>query len=91
MGLLGPVVALVLPKDMSPFWTLAPMLVWFAVFFPQAHKEERFLFPVYPVICLSGAYALVAIEDVVRQLRHHFGPFLAHFPSSAPPHTRCVI
>ena len=72
LGLLGPAVALVLAKDMSPFWTLSPMLVWFAIFFPQAHKEERFLFPVYPVICLSGAYALVTIDDLVRHLKHRF-------------------
>lgn len=66
-GLFGPAVALLLAKDMSAFWTLAPMLVWFAIFFPQDHKEERFLFPVYPVICLSGAYALVATEDALSR------------------------
>ncbi|XP_053449655.1 alpha-1,2-mannosyltransferase ALG9 isoform X1 [Nycticebus coucang] len=46
-----------------PYWlTLAPMYVWFIIFFIQPHKEERFLFPVYPLICLCGAVALSALQ-----------------------------
>ena len=33
----------------------APLLLWILVFWTRPHKEERFLFPVYPLICLSGA------------------------------------
>uniref|UniRef100_A0A5F9D2S5 Mannosyltransferase n=1 Tax=Oryctolagus cuniculus TaxID=9986 RepID=A0A5F9D2S5_RABIT len=48
-----------------PYWlTLAPMYIWFAIFFIQPHKEERFLFPVYPLICLCGAVALSALQGV---------------------------
>ncbi|XP_059123825.1 alpha-1,2-mannosyltransferase ALG9 isoform X1 [Peromyscus eremicus] len=46
-----------------PYWlTLAPMYIWFIIFFLQPHKEERFLFPVYPLICLCGAVALSALQ-----------------------------
>nr|XP_055161670.1 alpha-1,2-mannosyltransferase ALG9 isoform X4 [Nyctereutes procyonoides] len=46
-----------------PYWlTLAPMYIWFLIFFIQPHKEERFLFPVYPLICLCGAVALSALQ-----------------------------
>mmetsp|Transcript_17144 Transcript_17144/g.44666 ORF Transcript_17144/g.44666 Transcript_17144/m.44666 type:complete len:545 (+) Transcript_17144:101-1735(+) len=42
---------------------LSPLALWMGIFFPQAHKEERFLFPVYPLICLSGAATLVWSTD----------------------------
>lgn len=46
-----------------PYWlTLAPMYIWMLIFFSQPHKEERFLFPIYPLICLSGAVALSALQ-----------------------------
>ncbi|KAJ8972591.1 hypothetical protein NQ317_002317 [Molorchus minor] len=36
-----------------PYWlSLSPMFLWLAVFMVQEHKEERFLFPIYPLICL---------------------------------------
>lgn len=38
------------------------MYIWFIIFFIQPHKEERFLFPVYPLICLCGAVALSALQ-----------------------------
>lgn len=47
---------------------LAPVVVWAAIFFPQAHKEERFLFPMYPLVCLSGAYTVVTIIGFVAAL-----------------------
>ncbi|XP_074417406.1 alpha-1,2-mannosyltransferase ALG9 isoform X4 [Larus michahellis] len=46
-----------------PYWlTLAPMYIWIVIFFSQPHKEERFLFPIYPLICLCGAVALSALQ-----------------------------
>lgn len=51
-----------------PYWlTLAPMYIWFIIFFIQPHKEERFLFPVYPLICLCGAVALSALQVSFRE------------------------
>uniref|UniRef100_A0A803Y267 Mannosyltransferase n=1 Tax=Meleagris gallopavo TaxID=9103 RepID=A0A803Y267_MELGA len=46
-----------------PYWlTLAPMYIWIIIFFSQPHKEERFLFPIYPLICLCSAVALSALQ-----------------------------
>uniref|UniRef100_A0A3Q3E8Q8 Mannosyltransferase n=1 Tax=Hippocampus comes TaxID=109280 RepID=A0A3Q3E8Q8_HIPCM len=57
--------------------TLAPMYLWMLVFFTRPHKEERFLFPIYPLICLSGAVALsslqVCLQSRVRQWRRPCG------------------
>ncbi|XP_001599180.2 alpha-1,2-mannosyltransferase ALG9 [Nasonia vitripennis] len=46
------------------YYSLTPMYLWVLVFFFQPHKEERFLFPIYPLICLNGAITV----DVVQKL-----------------------
>jgi len=38
--------------------------LWLLIFFKQAHKEERFLFPAYPLILLLSAVTI----DLIRQL-----------------------
>uniref|UniRef100_A0A8C5CXK7 Mannosyltransferase n=1 Tax=Gadus morhua TaxID=8049 RepID=A0A8C5CXK7_GADMO len=46
-----------------PYWlTLSPMYLWMLVFFTRPHKEERFLFPIYPLICLSAAVAMSSLQ-----------------------------
>ena len=42
----------------------SPLYLWLLVFWAQPHKEERFLFPVYPLICLAGAMVLDAGQKV---------------------------
>jgi len=42
----------------------APLLLWLLVFWTRPHKEERFLFPVYPLICLSGAMVIDAAQKL---------------------------
>lgn len=37
---------------------LLPMYIWMAVVFPRPHKEERFLFPIYPILCFGSAITL---------------------------------
>ncbi|EEB12136.1 alpha-1,2-mannosyltransferase ALG9, putative [Pediculus humanus corporis] len=41
---------------------LTPFYIWFIVFTFQPHKEERFLFPVYPLICLCGAVCIHSMQ-----------------------------
>ncbi|CAL1289019.1 unnamed protein product [Larinioides sclopetarius] len=55
------------PKTPPFYLCLAPMYLWMIVFFPLAHKEERFLFPIYPMICLAGALTV----DTVQKIFHH--------------------
>jgi alpha-1,2-mannosyltransferase len=35
-----------------------PMIIWMLIFFTRPHKEERFLFPIYPLFCLSAVVTL---------------------------------
>lgn len=49
---------------------LAPLYMWLAIMFSQAHKEERFLFPVYPLLCLAGAVTLSAVVYRVQRVLH---------------------
>ncbi|PIK57716.1 putative alpha-1,2-mannosyltransferase ALG9 [Apostichopus japonicus] len=52
-----------------PVWlTMMPMYLWILVFFTRPHKEERFLFPIYPLFCLAAAVTLSCIQRVF----HHF-------------------
>jgi len=37
--------------------------IWLVIMFLMPHKEERFLYIVYPVMCLSAAYALAAARQ----------------------------
>lgn len=37
---------------------LVPMYIWLAVVLPRPHKEERFLFPIYPMISFGAAIAM---------------------------------
>jgi len=41
---------------------------WLAIFTFQPHKEERFLYPVYPLICLAGASTI----DYFQKIFFHF-------------------
>lgn len=43
----------------------ATTLLWMLIFGAQAHKEERFLFPIYPFIALFGALAFEWILEIV--------------------------
>lgn len=45
---------------------LSPLYLWFVVMTAQPHKEERFLFPVYPLFCLAAATTVTKL----RRLAH---------------------
>ncbi|KYQ53422.1 Alpha-1,2-mannosyltransferase ALG9, partial [Trachymyrmex zeteki] len=65
------------PRDrscLSYWYSLAPLYLWILVFFVQPHKEERFLFPVYPMICLAGAIAVDIVQKLYFYVRTKFNP-----------------
>ncbi|XP_069597995.1 alpha-1,2-mannosyltransferase ALG9 isoform X2 [Ranitomeya imitator] len=65
-----------------PYWlTLAPMYIWILIFFTRPHKEERFLFPIYPLICLCGAIALSALQKCYHFLFQRYR--LEHYTVSS--------
>uniref|UniRef100_A0A182ITW3 Mannosyltransferase n=1 Tax=Anopheles atroparvus TaxID=41427 RepID=A0A182ITW3_ANOAO len=39
----------------TALWKLSPLFLWLAVFVVQPHKEERFIFPVYPLFSFGSA------------------------------------
>jgi alpha-1,2-mannosyltransferase len=41
---------------------LAPFYLWFAVLTLQAHKEERFMYPAYPLVCFNAAVTLYLVR-----------------------------
>ncbi|GEQ68344.1 hypothetical protein JCM33374_g2012 [Metschnikowia sp. JCM 33374] len=43
-----------------------PLLLWSTIFGRQPHKEERFLYPIYPLICVSAAILTSRAFEVVR-------------------------
>jgi alpha-1,2-mannosyltransferase len=50
-------------------WILmVPLYLWLAVVVPRPHKEERFLFPIYPCLCLGAA--IVSVSFVQGLLNH---------------------
>ncbi|KAJ7109881.1 glycosyltransferase family 22 protein [Mycena epipterygia] len=50
----------------SPFTILAlrlaPFYLWTAILTSQAHKEERFMFPAYPLLCFNAAVTLYLVR-----------------------------
>ena len=41
---------------------LAPVYLWLAIMTAQKHKEERFMYPIYPMICLNAAVAIYLVR-----------------------------
>ena len=58
------------PKLLLSFF-LSPMYIWVLIFFSQPHKEERFLFPIYPLICLNAAVSLATLLKVCYVYKLH--------------------
>ena len=46
----------------------APCYLWFVIFSAQPHKEERFMYPAYPFLCLNAAIALHIVLNYLGQL-----------------------
>lgn len=47
---------------------ISPLFVWLAAITALPHKEERFLYVVYPLACLSAAAALDILGHFIRSL-----------------------
>ncbi|KAF8899021.1 Alg9-like mannosyltransferase family-domain-containing protein [Infundibulicybe gibba] len=54
------------PNQSSPFTILTirllPFYIWFGILTSQAHKEERFMFPAYPLLCFNAAVTLYLVR-----------------------------
>ena len=43
--------------------------IWLFIFFCQPHKEERFLYPIYPLLCLYSSVVIHYLNNVFRNTR----------------------
>ena len=41
---------------------LSPFYLWLTVMSIQAHKEERFMYPLYPLLCMNAAVTIFLIK-----------------------------
>ncbi len=70
----GPVLGLqflLSPRSSTRLTTLrstmisTPFYMWLGIFSAQAHKEERFMYPAYPFVCLNAAITIHAVLNYV--------------------------
>ncbi|KAK6460367.1 Alg9-like mannosyltransferase family-domain-containing protein [Scheffersomyces coipomensis] len=45
-----------------------PVLVWTGIFFSQPHKEERFLYPIYPLISINASLLIIKLFGFSNQI-----------------------
>ncbi|KAL8505723.1 hypothetical protein ACS0TY_016804 [Phlomoides rotata] len=45
---------------------ISPMYIWIAFMSLQPHKEERFLYPIYPLICVAASAVIESFPDLFR-------------------------
>lgn len=55
--------------NLPHYLSLSPLYIWLLVFWCQPHKEERFLFPIYPMIALCGAVSLDVIQKLFYRIK----------------------
>lgn len=55
-------------KYRATFGSSVPILVWSFIFFRQPHKEERFFYPIYSLVCLSAATFTTEVCNFVCQI-----------------------
>lgn len=55
-------------RDSLKILALIPMYIWMGIVFPRPHKEERFLFPIYPILCFGAAITIDETFDALARL-----------------------
>jgi len=60
------------PNETSPFKSLAvrlaPLYLWLGILTTQPHKEERFLYPIYPLICFNAGTSLYLVRGWIERI-----------------------
>lgn len=57
----------------------AQLVIWCGIFFSQPHKEERFMYPIYPLIVLSAAISVSKLTSLVKSKMPRFAYYAAQF------------
>ncbi|XWS27334.1 hypothetical protein CRYUN_Cryun26dG0106300 [Craigia yunnanensis] len=45
---------------------ISPLYIWLAFMSLQPHKEERFLYPIYPLVCVAASAVIESFPDLFR-------------------------
>lgn len=45
---------------------ISPLYIWLAFMSLQSHKEERFLYPIYPLVCIAASAVIESFPDIFR-------------------------
>jgi alpha-1,2-mannosyltransferase len=56
----------------TEIFLLSPMYIWMTILFPRPHKEERFLYPIYPMIAYGAAITVREGLSMVGSLSPSF-------------------
>ena len=64
----------------SKMLVILPMYVWLVIVAPRPHKEERFLFPIYPMLCAGAG---LVVEEVVSVAVSVIGRLMKSSPPRA--------
>ena len=44
------------------------LIIWYAIFFSQPHKEERFMYPIYPLVSILAAIFISKVFNVLKKM-----------------------
>jgi len=68
VSILGLIISpLILLFRKKSIFYLFPMFIWIIIVFPRPHKEERFLYPIYPSICYSASLFMKEILNTRKK------------------------
>lgn len=79
------------PNQSSPFTLLAlrlaPFYLWFGILTAQPHKEERFMYPAYPLLCFNAAVCVYLMRGwlEVAFIKVTKSPYRVSFLPCFPP------
>ncbi|GMI85351.1 EMS-mutagenized bri1 suppressor 3 [Hibiscus trionum] len=45
---------------------ISPLYIWLSFMSLQPHKEERFLYPIYPLVCVAASAVIESFPDIFR-------------------------
>lgn len=68
LALLFPGVLLIARKKYAPdlLIVVSPIYIWLGFMSLQPHKEERFLYPIYPLICIAASAVIENFPELFR-------------------------
>jgi len=65
------------------FTVISPLYLWLAIFTVQPHKEERFMYPIYPAIVLNAAIsAHILLVNIGSRSRGQGVPVISALPAN---------